>query len=400
MNHNSEKYKGIFKETDCLSQERLMQYHNGELTNQEMHEVEHHLLGCDLCNDALEGLSMVNNSDKIDEINRIVQDRVRKPASGVKWVAIAAMLLVFIGISTLLYQKLHEVEPHENMITEAKTKKKDSITPLSLENEEESDKSKDIEEKIETRVVEQEKIPEQGTKEESEEPQQIIKTEILTIATTPEPEEVSEPTEELDVADEYEEVMEFEIAPQEAPPVMEEIQEESIAILDKTISEDATTSGVSVEEEYNPRISATSVEIEAKEVYKAQLAESKGAREKTKINQQSTRIADPEPVMLYSLSTGDTSSVPISDKPTTSTDTDNFQIGLEYYKQSKFKKAIPYFDKVLQNKSNEKYENAKWFKALSLIELQKIKEARKLLEEIIDDDGEYKTQAEEKLREI
>ena len=389
MNHNSEKYKGIFEESDCLSRERLMQYHNGELTNQEMHEVEHHLLGCDLCSDALEGLSMVRDPDKIDEINRIIQERVRKPASGVKWVAIAAMLLVFIGISTLLYQKLHEADQLENIITEATPLKKDSITPLSEKKGFKFDQ-------VDPKVVKQEIIGEQKTKEESEQPQQIIKEENYTLLSE------AEPVEDIEVVGVNEEGIELEVASQEALSVMEEINEETVVFSDELISEDAIASGATVEEEYNIGIEATSVDPEVIEVYKVQVAESQGTRKKSKINNQSTRTTAPESVTNYNYMSESDSLIAEEEIlfVKSESEVDNFQIGLDHFKQSKFKKAISHFDKVLQDKSKEKYENAKWFKALALIELQKIKEAKNLLKEIIDDDGEYKIQAEEKVKEI
>ena len=56
MNHNTDKYKNIFVPSGCISVEQLFNYQNKKLSKKEMHEVEKHLLDCQLCSDALEGL--------------------------------------------------------------------------------------------------------------------------------------------------------------------------------------------------------------------------------------------------------------------------------------------------------------------------------------------------------
>ncbi|MEM8909900.1 MAG: zf-HC2 domain-containing protein [Bacteroidota bacterium] len=49
--------KDIFSSTPCLSPEEIQRYLNQTLSEQERRRVEHHLLDCPLCSDALEGFA-------------------------------------------------------------------------------------------------------------------------------------------------------------------------------------------------------------------------------------------------------------------------------------------------------------------------------------------------------
>ena len=55
-------------------------------------------------------------------------------------------------------------------------------------------------------------------------------------------------------------------------------------------------------------------------------------------------------------------------------------------------------DLVLINTATEFNQEAKWYKALILIELKEISKAKKLLKEIIAEKNFYKSRAEEKLK--
>ena len=46
-----------------LSKEELVAYHFGRLSNHEMHRLESHLVDCEFCNAALEGMQDLNKTD-------------------------------------------------------------------------------------------------------------------------------------------------------------------------------------------------------------------------------------------------------------------------------------------------------------------------------------------------
>ena len=63
-------------------------------------------------------------------------------------------------------------------------------------------------------------------------------------------------------------------------------------------------------------------------------------------------------------------------------------------------KAIEYLDQVLQNENSSFSEEAKWYKALAYAKKKDFVTAKKLLNEIISENGFYAQQAKEKLKEI
>ena len=74
-----------------------------------------------------------------------------------------------------------------------------------------------------------------------------------------------------------------------------------------------------------------------------------------------------------------------------------FYIGFSYFNMSKHEKSSLFFDKAMNNSFDFFYEDAQWYKALSLEGYGKLKEAKKLYKEIIKKEGFYANQAYEKL---
>lgn len=63
MNEKSTTYRNL-PEDPCLTEAQLYGYIDGKLTPQEQHVVEKHVLDCDMCSDALDGLALVKNREK------------------------------------------------------------------------------------------------------------------------------------------------------------------------------------------------------------------------------------------------------------------------------------------------------------------------------------------------
>ena len=97
----------IFTETDCISEQTMFDYIDKKLSAKECHIVEKHLLHCELCTDALEGLELVKDRGRIARINQAVQERIAAPVEEKKnkiipfsykvILSIAAALLLLIG---------------------------------------------------------------------------------------------------------------------------------------------------------------------------------------------------------------------------------------------------------------------------------------------------------------
>lgn len=87
-----------------LSKAELLRYKEGKLPAAAMHTVEKHLLACELCKDAYEGVLNIENKDFDADIRKIKSNfhnkfnRGRQPVSRLKWVA-AASLILFLLVS-------------------------------------------------------------------------------------------------------------------------------------------------------------------------------------------------------------------------------------------------------------------------------------------------------------
>lgn len=104
--------KKIFQATTCLSQEELILYSNGDVSDELRYKIENHLLDCPLCTEALEGVNLMSESDSnLNELyNRI--DQKRESGSNpsqkriIPWNRIAAgiLFLLTFGAALIYYQ--------------------------------------------------------------------------------------------------------------------------------------------------------------------------------------------------------------------------------------------------------------------------------------------------------
>ena len=78
----------------------------------------------------------------------------------------------------------------------------------------------------------------------------------------------------------------------------------------------------------------------------------------------------------------------------------HFYMALCYFNINKQRKAIQHFDRVLNHDFNTFYEEAKWYKAMSLHELDKISKCITILNEIATENGFYAKKASEMLNNI
>jgi TolA-binding protein len=78
----------------------------------------------------------------------------------------------------------------------------------------------------------------------------------------------------------------------------------------------------------------------------------------------------------------------------------NYYIGMSLYYQKKYNKAIKSYDTVIKTGSGGLVNNAKWYKANALIELGKKSDAKVILENLIENNSTFKTQAIEILKSL
>ena len=66
----------IYSATECISEQKMFDYIDNKLNAKEQHLVEKHLLDCDLCSDALEGLTLLKNRKRIATVHQKISERI------------------------------------------------------------------------------------------------------------------------------------------------------------------------------------------------------------------------------------------------------------------------------------------------------------------------------------
>jgi hypothetical protein len=129
---NQSGLSDIFSSTPCLTKEQLIGYAEDHMSPEQRHRAERHLIDCEFCSKALEGV--ISTSDKyrmhrtVDSINREIHARLKRPAvTRVNWKVYYSMAAILIvGIVTVFYaflrRPVHETlfrqyyQPYPNTI--------------------------------------------------------------------------------------------------------------------------------------------------------------------------------------------------------------------------------------------------------------------------------------------
>lgn len=135
------KDKNIFSTSGCLPLDTILRYVNEELSKKEMHTVEKHMLDCELCQEAVEGYSLMENrqvvAGRISDLNqRIVKEQkifnYQRIAASIAAVAILASGLVYLS---------HQMNTKDSLIVNKNSK---DATPIHAPNNQTSNENKSI----------------------------------------------------------------------------------------------------------------------------------------------------------------------------------------------------------------------------------------------------------------
>ena len=130
---DKEHIEGLFTQAGCLTLETIKRYNASSLSFEEKIQIEKHLEDCELCRDALEGLLLVSDPDKIDsivsEINRNLKSDLATKKSDktvrsiliqnrMYYIAAAASVLIFIGIFSYFKFYMQDQNSELSVVTE------------------------------------------------------------------------------------------------------------------------------------------------------------------------------------------------------------------------------------------------------------------------------------------
>ncbi|MBL4652219.1 MAG: tetratricopeptide repeat protein [Flavobacteriales bacterium] len=139
----------IFEVGPCLSKEKLLNYHSGSLSSHESNTVEKHLLSCEMCMDAMEGITLstspVASIGKIDTGIKILTGTVAA-GSFLNWRSGMAIAATLVGVLLGLFWLLNDVAPNQNLAENKPQTKQEKVE--EIKNLEKQDESKTISDSI------------------------------------------------------------------------------------------------------------------------------------------------------------------------------------------------------------------------------------------------------------
>lgn len=121
MHHD--KHHILWPEGEHPSLALLRQYQQGDLPPALHHQLERHLLGCELCADVLEGMALSEAEQTkaaVTDINRSIKTKVeqgKKKPDPVFWQAAAAVLVLLASAVLVIYYNYREQQPAQELAT-------------------------------------------------------------------------------------------------------------------------------------------------------------------------------------------------------------------------------------------------------------------------------------------
>ncbi|HLU85291.1 MAG TPA: hypothetical protein VKZ45_07445 [Vicingaceae bacterium] len=131
-----ELHNHIFSATSCITKEAMMKYINHQLTKAELHQVEKHLLDCDLCSEAMEGMKYARNSSVLFAIDHKIDERVAagntNPFFKGGWLMAAASVVAIIFGAYFLINLWNENQLDQMAVNQKANE--ETATAISEEN--------------------------------------------------------------------------------------------------------------------------------------------------------------------------------------------------------------------------------------------------------------------------
>jgi hypothetical protein len=417
-------------EDKCLTESQLFDYIDGKLKASDMHFIEKHILSCAFCSDALEGLEKVKDRDKVAAFisattgaGKTAEKEEEKEKPKViplnpnrKYYALAAGLVLIIGIT--LFLKLSVSNGLENAKT-AELVQKDSSVLMPPENQ----------------LAHADSL--------AQEKNAVVKTELGKMNDAADGEKSSNSKAPANGGISYFRTPALEERADQQPKAAKEAEP------DRNADGDDLDHFVNVVDEKTNEQQESNDKSKLKNEGFANIEQKQKPAETDKKNKDVNRAADartenedvvlsekkadvpPAPVIVSGTTTTNASgatpqttstpaynytwSGPTSTTSGTVMTTDSisytvtkpesdheldlsYENGVKMLAAGQATASLSLFDEVLKNSAHPHYQDAQWKKAEALIQLKRIEEAKKLLNEIAAKKGTYQEQAKAKLK--
>ncbi|MGE0562586.1 MAG: tol-pal system YbgF family protein [Flavobacteriales bacterium] len=394
----------------------MLKFINKQLSQKELHQVQTHLIDCDFCSEALEGMAHAKNPSILFTIDHQIDNLTSKKSPSIArilLVAASVLLFVFGGYYTINNfndaTKFNEneisfKEPQKNTVENILPEQEELLQKQKEQKEEEGEKTirtinietQNKEEEIAEAEANEKWSTNFSTIEESPVEQQIYQTELAKDKTTNSSTSLGN-TYKATIQDNEDVMMDMDKTIAPAPKVADEKAKADMNLEQKTANQLTTKTTVTD----NLKKSG-----EVKKPAKKEMEALNSSSDDDFKNKESDEIAVKKEEILTrtenTLFEETISTTEVSGGISTGTTMNTRNIladGITYYNQKKYTTAVKEFDLVLNGTDNAtKKSEARWYKALCLIELKDITEAKKLLTMLTQYNNTYSKQAEEKLK--
>jgi len=357
----------IFSESGCPSNDILKKYLNGELSHKQQHEIEKHLIDCEMCSDELEGLRIMNNPKEfnaiVDRLNNKIINKFRfKFINTYGKIAAALLILISIGSLFVLFNN------YKN--TNIKNSLAEDLHPSKIQTEKYISKNNDKSSLKIDKTISKPKIKNQSDL------QNVYKNEPKTTTKKQKKTEIKQETEN-NIA--------------------------NTPVLELTKNNTKSTATTTLNTSNDDKMSDSS--------YKSneQISENISEENYKENNEISSALETSAPANNISSEKSKHKNAKKS-RPTQNSfyfDNKNLQnndllnTAIENYSAGKYSKAKKQLEKIIKNKDFAYIQKAQWYYALTLIKLNKINRAKNILKKISETvNHKYYNRAKEKLQEL
>jgi hypothetical protein len=396
----------------------MLKFINKQLSQKELHDVQKHLIDCDFCSEALEGMKYAKNSSVLFNIDHKITTRTEQktvPFARIILVAASVLLITVGGYYTitnfndvaqlkeneLSYQEPANTEPllapQEEQLHEQKEAEQETEGDRITVVEEDRSEAKAEEKTSYYRYVDEKNKDNDVSTKETQAQGYVSQQDVLptTVTTT------TGSTYKTELAETDDALMDIESTVAQDKTVLKE-NSKNDANIDQLAKNQAPQKVANTE---NAKKS-TDTKQRAKKAMEAPSASSVTDELKNKTDKDAEENLEREADNRNdNISTNETLSFSEASGGLTTGSTSNSRSaltdGVADFNAKKYTSAIQNFDLILaETPTTTKTYEAKWYKVLCLIELKDIIAAKKLLNELTYVNNPFSKKAEDKLKEL
>lgn len=426
----------IFSDSPCPSEEMLIRYLEGTLSDAEKHNIELHLNGCEMCSDFVDGLSEMPDTAQLHVIEEELHKKIdilvktEKKTNFPFYLRIAASLILLTGLTFIIYYQYPKKESKTIEVAQNETfdaPEKDALPPAPPVPSGPAEE-KNIAKPKKNINCEPTPIPRDGKSVEGALKQTILVEDItfdsrIVPAATGAKEDTKSlgyVYDKLEKSEDKEEALsknaEDEVKPVATEVVMAEETGKSVAGDVTTVSSTAQGRETMVVQESKISLGKKSAKEKSKNVRRDASGTGKTANglavAETPVQENAPvagGLADdadnnkqqPQKAARDKFNDGEFQQViqildtlPMSDKK----DEENqYYRGISYYKTGQYQKAYKIFNELVSSKSTYLKNEIHWYYALTLLSIGQKDEAKKQFESISTGNSPYAPDASKEL---